>query len=78
VNEPDARFAGGAIDHYTDGSGSNADRRRSVDVRPMPSPSAPHRALSDRVNTFGQYLLKRYGQRVHKLALNAGFHLSEP
>ena len=39
----------------------------------MPSPSAPHRALSDRVNTFGQYLLKRYGQRVHKLALNAGF-----
>ncbi|SDY12945.1 hypothetical protein SAMN05421644_1326 [Allochromatium warmingii] len=39
----------------------------------MPSPSAPHRALSERVNTFGQYLLKRYGQRVHKLALNAGF-----
>lgn len=39
----------------------------------MSSPSAPHRALSERVNTFGQYLLKRYGQRVHKLALNAGF-----
>ncbi len=31
------------------------------------------RVLSARVNTFGQYLLKRYGQRVHKLALNAGF-----
>lgn len=39
----------------------------------MPSPPVQHRALSDRVNTFGQYLLKRYGQRVHKLALNAGF-----
>lgn len=39
----------------------------------MPSPPAQHRILSDRVNTFGQYLLKRYGQRVHKLALNAGF-----
>ncbi|WP_242471095.1 TIGR01212 family radical SAM protein, partial [Thiocystis violacea] len=37
------------------------------------SPPVPHRALSDRVNTFGQYLLSRYGQRVHKLALNAGF-----
>jgi len=30
-------------------------------------------ALSDRVNTFGQYLLKRYGERVHKIAINAGF-----
>ncbi|QGU32080.1 TIGR01212 family radical SAM protein [Thermochromatium tepidum] len=39
----------------------------------MPSSSTPHRALSERVNTFGQYLLARYGQRVHKLALNAGF-----
>ncbi|NEX19935.1 TIGR01212 family radical SAM protein [Thiorhodococcus mannitoliphagus] len=39
----------------------------------MPYPPAQHRILSDRVTTFGQYLLKRYGQRVHKLALNAGF-----
>jgi len=39
----------------------------------MPSPPAQHRTLSDRVNTFGQYLLGRYGQRVHKLALSAGF-----
>jgi uncharacterized protein len=31
------------------------------------------RILSARVNTFGQYLLHRYGQRVHKLALHAGF-----
>lgn len=38
----------------------------------LPAP-AQRRILSDRVNTFGQYLLKRYGQRVHKLALNAGF-----
>ena len=29
--------------------------------------------LSDRVNTFGQDLLRRYGERVHKLAVNAGF-----
>ncbi|NKN33488.1 TIGR01212 family radical SAM protein [Marichromatium bheemlicum] len=39
----------------------------------MPPPHAQQRILSDRVNTFGQYLLNRYGQRVHKLALNAGF-----
>ncbi|MEN8213468.1 MAG: TIGR01212 family radical SAM protein [Pseudomonadota bacterium] len=30
-------------------------------------------ALSDVVNTFGQDLLCRYGERVHKLAINAGF-----
>ncbi len=30
-------------------------------------------ALSDYVNTFGQSLLARYGERVHKLAINAGF-----
>ncbi len=29
--------------------------------------------LSAYVNTFGQDLLRRYGQRVHKLAINAGF-----
>lgn len=29
--------------------------------------------LSDYVNTFGQYLLKRHGERVHKLTINAGF-----
>ena len=29
-------------------------------------------ALSDYINTFGQNLLKRYGERVHKLAINAG------
>ncbi len=29
--------------------------------------------LSDYTNTFGQYLLRRYGERVHKLTLNAGF-----
>jgi radical SAM protein (TIGR01212 family) len=32
-----------------------------------------HAVLSDRVNTFGQDLLRRYGERVHKLAINAGF-----
>jgi hypothetical protein len=30
-------------------------------------------ALSDYVTTFGQQLLHRYGERVHKLAINAGF-----
>ncbi|NCA70418.1 MAG: TIGR01212 family radical SAM protein [Sphingobacteriia bacterium] len=39
----------------------------------MPSPANQQRTLSARVNTFGQYLLERYGQRVHKLALHAGF-----
>lgn len=30
-------------------------------------------ALSDYVNTYGQDLLRRYGERIHKLAINAGF-----
>jgi radical SAM protein (TIGR01212 family) len=30
-------------------------------------------ALSDYVNTFGQALLARYGERVHKVAVDAGF-----
>lgn len=29
--------------------------------------------LSNRLNSYGQDLLKRYGERVHKIALNAGF-----
>lgn len=29
--------------------------------------------LSDRVNTFGQVMLRSYGERVHKLALDASF-----
>jgi radical SAM protein (TIGR01212 family) len=29
--------------------------------------------LSNYVNTFGQDLLRRYGERVHKLTINAGF-----
>ena len=29
-------------------------------------------SLDQYVNTYGQYLLRRYGERVHKLALNAG------
>ncbi|MCK5717211.1 MAG: TIGR01212 family radical SAM protein [Thiomargarita sp.] len=29
--------------------------------------------LSDYINTLGQDLLRRYGERVHKLTLNAGF-----
>ncbi|MDD5240518.1 MAG: TIGR01212 family radical SAM protein [Sulfuricella sp.] len=28
--------------------------------------------LSDRINTFGQLLLRRHGERVHKIALDAG------
>lgn len=30
-------------------------------------------SLTEYVNTFGRHVLKRYGQRVHKLALHAGF-----
>lgn len=30
-------------------------------------------ALSDYINTFGQYMLRRHGERVHKLAIDAGF-----
>lgn len=41
-------------------------------TQPRP-PSNGSRALSDRVSTFGQYLLNRYGERVHKLAIHAGF-----
>ena len=43
---------------------------------PFPSPApcpASSGVLSDRVSTFGQYLLRRYGERVHKLAIHAGF-----
>lgn len=41
---------------------------------PCPAPCpAPSRTLSDRVSTFGQYLLGRYRERVHKLAIHAGF-----
>ncbi|HHH13905.1 MAG TPA: TIGR01212 family radical SAM protein, partial [Thiolapillus brandeum] len=29
--------------------------------------------LSGRVHTLGQYLLARFGERVHKIAINAGF-----
>jgi hypothetical protein len=32
-------------------------------------------ALSDVATTFGQWLLKKHGERVHKLAINAGLHL---
>ena len=39
---------------------------------PPPSPASSG-GLSDRVSTFGQYLLRRYGERVHKLAIHAGF-----
>ena len=30
-------------------------------------------SISDYVHTFGQYMLHRYGERVHKLTLHAGF-----
>ncbi|MDP4030201.1 MAG: TIGR01212 family radical SAM protein [Gallionella sp.] len=30
-------------------------------------------ALSDHILTFGQHLLERHGQRIHKIALDAGF-----
>lgn len=30
-------------------------------------------ALSDYIHTFGQFMLRRHGRRVHKIALDAGF-----
>ncbi|HFE47760.1 MAG TPA: TIGR01212 family radical SAM protein [Chromatiaceae bacterium] len=39
-------------------------------MRDTPSSSV---VLSDLVNTLGQDLLRRHGERVHKLAINAGF-----
>ncbi|MES9848979.1 MAG: TIGR01212 family radical SAM protein, partial [Candidatus Thiodiazotropha sp.] len=29
--------------------------------------------LSEQASTFGQYMLQRYGERVHKIALDAAF-----
>jgi len=29
--------------------------------------------LSDRIHTYGQFLLRKHGERVHKIALDAGF-----
>lgn len=41
---------------------------------PSISPIADNQMiLSDRVNTYGQDLLRRHGKRVHKIALDAGF-----
>jgi len=37
----------------------------------QPAISAPR--LTDRVNTFGRVMRRRYGERVHKLALDASF-----
>ena len=40
----------------------------------MPSAHpTPHSTLAARVNTLGQDLLRRHGERVHKLAIHAGF-----
>ena len=33
----------------------------------------PAPILSERVHTFGQFLLRRHGERVHKIALDVGF-----
>lgn len=30
-------------------------------------------SLSDYVNTFGQHMIKKHGERIHKIAINAGF-----
>lgn len=39
----------------------------------LPGSSAGIVVLSERVNTFGQFMRRRYGERVHKIALDAGF-----
>jgi len=40
-------------------------------THPEAHPSRPM-ILSDRVNTYGQDLLRRYGERIHKIALDVG------
>nr|VFJ49194.1 MAG: hypothetical protein BECKDK2373C_GA0170839_102428 [Candidatus Kentron sp. DK] len=40
---------------------------------PAPKDTGLQTTLAGRVHTFGQFLLKRYRQRVHKVAINAGF-----
>jgi radical SAM protein (TIGR01212 family) len=42
-----------------------------VDIPPRLNPR--QQDLSQHVRTFGQYLLGKYGERVHKIALNASF-----
>lgn len=42
-------------------------------LHPQPCYDSHIMALSDYVNTYGQDLLARFGQKVHKLAINAGF-----
>src|SRR5574340_784767 len=39
---------------------------------PIQNSEIPQMVLSDRINTYGQQLLRRYGERVHKIALDAG------
>ena len=39
----------------------------------MRSASVDLMALSDYITTFGQAMVRRYGERVHKIALDAGF-----
>ena len=52
---------------------------RSSMTAPTPMVSFPLEApdrqttLADRVHTFGQFMLRRHGRRVHKVAINAGF-----
>jgi len=38
----------------------------------IPNSEILQMVLSDRIHTYGQHLLRRYGERVHKIALDAG------
>jgi len=46
----------------------------SAPTEPSPAEKPDRQiTLADRVHTFGQFMRKRHGQRVHKVAINAGF-----
>jgi len=53
------------------------DSRTSANALPAPGADGRvqrrHVTLADCVNTFGRAMLQRYGERVHKIAIDAGF-----
>ena len=53
------------------------DSRTSASLSPAPVPAGReprrHVTLADCVNTFGRAMLQRYGERIHKIAIDASF-----
>lgn len=47
--------------------------RRAEIIKQSASDGRDDMSLSDYVHTFGRHVLRRYGERVHKIAIHAGF-----